>query len=177
MSPLGKIGKLLSAFSQQNQPTGKHLLHATTWDFGEYKLKKPSLYYKHKTFMRTLCLHKKDQPHSHSSSTPIQEIKIIITSHDRTLIKVKCIQNNWEGEKKKLKPEKSSQTGSTGAPGKYLPTSTTVVTPLASASLLALNKASLLSSTDSSGIQGRRSFIAESTSKPVGSAHKDNQII
>lgn len=79
-------------------------------------------------------------------------------------------------QKKRLKPEKSSQTSSTGDPGKYLPKSTTVVTPLASASLLALNKASLLSSTDTSGIQGRRSFIAESTSNPVGSAH-DNQNI
>lgn len=67
-------------------------------------------------------------------------------------------------------PVRSSQGSSTEAPGKYLPKSTTVVTPLFKARLLALSKASLLSSLDTSGMQERTSFIAESISKPVGSA-------
>ena len=69
------------------------------------------------------------------------------------------------------RPEKSSQDSCTDVPGTYLPKSTTVVTPLIRARLLALTKASLLSSTETSGIQGRRSFIAESISNPLGSVN------
>jgi hypothetical protein len=67
-------------------------------------------------------------------------------------------------------PERSSQECSTLAPGKYRPKSTTVVTPLVKARLLALRKASLFSSTETSGIEGRTSFIAASINNPIGSA-------
>jgi len=45
-----------------------------------------------------------------------------------------------------------------------------VVTPLVKARLLALSNASLLSSTESSGIREVISALAESISTPVGSA-------
>lgn len=134
--------------------------------------KNTDLNYKYKNCMIIIYLCNKDQRHNHGSRLQAHPSKrqIILTLHNKMKLNIKYIQ------KKRLKPEKSSQTNSTGDPGKYLPKSTTVVTPLASASLLALNKASLLSSTDTSGIHGRRSFIAESTSNPVGSAHNNQNI-
>ena len=70
----------------------------------------------------------------------------------------------------KQEPEKSSHEVSVDEPGKYLPTSTTVVTPLINARLLALIRASLLTSTETSGMHDVISFIVESTNKPVASA-------
>lgn len=67
-------------------------------------------------------------------------------------------------------PEKSSQESSTDDPGKNLPKSTTVVTPCVKAKLLALFKASLRSSIETSGIYGRINRIAESIINPVSSA-------
>lgn len=86
--------------------------------------------------------------------------------------------NDWNiHESLQVKPVKSSHESSTDAPGKYLPKSTTVVTPLIKASLLALFKASLLSSLETSGMLESTSFIAESISNPVGSAKEDQKII
>lgn len=85
-----------------------------------------------------------------------------------------CRFGKWNSQqafdKFAMEPEKSSHGGSTENPGTYLPKSTTVVTPLVKEKLLALCKASLRSSIECSGINGARSFIAESTNNPVGTA-------
>lgn len=80
-----------------------------------------------------------------------------------------CVAQNFT-EVSTHTPEKSSHGGSTDVPGTNLPKSTTVVTPLAKERLVALCRASLRSFAVLSGINGNTSFMAESTSIPVGTA-------
>lgn len=106
---------------------------------------------------------------------PIQNASLFSQQNAHSIIYRKSFNHHnlpWLLLNRIAKPEKSSHGSSADEPGKYLPKSITVVTPLVKARLLALKRASLLSSTETSGMQDKTSFMAESINNPVGSAFK-----